>query len=1024
MLSGSRAVLWAASLLTIASMTVTAANAQNLPATAPSSDSAAAAAQSNTGDTAPPPSSSDIIVTGTRTSSKVTDQPVVVISGDSITNQGYTQIGQALTNQPQFGVPANSPVGNQGSFGAGQSFVNLYNLGSQRTLTLVNGTRFVSAATSSVFGASVGTPVDLGQIAPALLDRIDVVSVGGAPIYGADAIAGTVNIILKKNFSGIDLTGSNGISEKGDGHDFNTSLLLGKNFSDDRGNITLNVYYDHQDGLPTSDRFVTSADAPFLGKSTSATGPQNIAYFGGDRFSVVTNTGIPTAIDNIPFNGLAAGGAADPIFGAPFQTITNAAGQALVFNSAGQLVPFNHGTVVGSYTDEAGGDGFRTADYGNFLSNSNRIQGVLLGHYDFSDHFRFHAEGWASRDTATNISTQTLYNTDLFSGPGGGGISYGNYILSTSNPYLSTADRQTIVNSLAAAGQPTNQFYLARANTDLYAGQFTTRSSLARGVAGVDGDFAIGTHKFTWEGTVTYGQTNTTSSQPGLVFQNILNAINAVPGPNGQIVCAPGYTNAPIATVSSTCAPLNLFGNGNVSQAALNYINAPAITRQVDKEFDAIVDVKGSLVHLPAGDLNAVIGGEIRRESQSFDPGTFFSGTYSQYAQIAPVAGSFHTHEAFTELTVPILGPDMKIPLIRELTLNGAARYTDNSLNGSFWSYSYGGNLSPVEGLTFRGNFTRSFREPSVTEAFAPVATTFEAGNDPCDSQFINGGSSPATRAKNCAAAGVPTGFSSAIVNATAQGLGGGNQHLGNEIANSWTVGADFAPRFPLLRGLVINVDYIHIDINNEIVQPGVGNILQACYDSSSYPSSPFCSDFTRDPTTHQITSFTDTFLNIASQSYRAGQIAGRYSFGLNRLGLPEGAGAINLTVNYLHEFRNSSVIGTGSVQSAHDKIGEPTDSVTTIVDWQTKSVDWSWTIIYDGPTKVDVNNPASNYQYYNVGTYVMANTAIGFAVNDHFKLRAIINNPFGLGVSYAGPVPEFSQNKEFDAVFGRNYPD
>ena len=212
------------------------------------------------------------------------------------------------------------------------------------------------------------------------------------------------------------------------------------------------------------------------------------------------------------------------------------------------------------------------------------------------------------RHSDQHIDADAVQHRPVFGAGGGGGISYGNYILSPANPYLSTADRQTIINSLAASGQPTNQFYLARANTDLYAGQFTTRSSLARGVAGVDGDFAIGTHKFTWEGTITYGQTNTTSSQPGLVFQNILNAINAVPGPNGQIVCAPGYTNAPIATVSSTCAPLNLFGNGNVSQAALDYINAPAITRQVDKEFDAIVDVKGSLVHLPAGDLNAVIG--------------------------------------------------------------------------------------------------------------------------------------------------------------------------------------------------------------------------------------------------------------------------------------------------------------------------------------------------------------------------------------------------------------------------------
>ncbi|WP_230481643.1 TonB-dependent receptor domain-containing protein [Sphingomonas sp. Leaf21] len=967
--------------------------------------------------------SGDVVVTGTRTGSKVADQPITAVTGDSIVNQGFTQIGQALTLQPQFGVPANSTVGSQGSYGAGQSFSNLYNLGAQRTLTLVNGSRFVSAATSSVFGASVGTPVDLGQIAPALVDRIDVVSVGGAPIYGSDAIAGTVNIILKKNFEGIDLTGSNGISEKGDGADSNVSLLLGKNFADGRGNITFNAYYDHQDGMTSAARFVTSADAPFLGRTTSSTGPSRIAYFGGDRFSVVSNTGIPLALDNIPFNGTSPGGAADPIFGVPYQAITNGAGAAMVFNRAGQLVPFQHGTVVGSLTDEAGGDGFRVGDYGNLLTNSQRIQGVLLGHYDFSDHIRFHAEAWASRNIATNTASQPLYNTALFSLPGGAGTPSGNYVVSSTNPYLSAADQATIQTSLAAAGQPTNQFYLARANTDLYDGAFTTRSSLARGVAGLDGDFAIGTHNFTWEGTVTYGQVNTTSSQPGLVWQNIQNAVNAVVGANGQITCAPGYTNAPIATLSSSCAPLNIFGTGNVSQAALNYINAPAISRQVNKQFDAIVDIKGTLAHLPAGDLNAVIGGEIRRESQAFDPGAFFAGTYSQYAAVAPVQGSYYTHEAFTEVTVPVLSPDMHIPLLRELTLHGAARYTDNSLNGGFWSYTGGGNWSPFKGLTLRGNYTRSFRAPSITEAFAPIATSFEYGNDPCDPQFVNGGSSPATRAKNCAAAGVPTDpqkFTSLITNATVTGLAGGNPNLANEVANSWTVGGQYEA--PFLPGFVINADYIHIDIKNEIVQPGIQSIMQACYDSPSYPNSPFCSSFTRDPTSHQITAFTDTFLNIASQNYRAAQVSARYTLKLDRLGLPEGAGQLNLSSNYLHEFKNQSVVGTGSTQYALGAIGEPANAVTSMIDWQTPRFDWSWTVVYNGPTKVNPNNPASNYQYYGVSPYWMVNTSMGVIVNDHFRLRAIVNNPFNLGVTYAGPVPEFSTNKAWDAVFGRSY--
>ncbi|WP_420383000.1 TonB-dependent receptor domain-containing protein [Novosphingobium sp.] len=969
-----------------------------------------------------------IIVTGTRLSRKVSDTPVNAITGSQITTQGYTNVGQALTDLPMFGVPANSPAATQGSFGAGQTFLNLYNLGAQHTLTLVNGQRFVNGANSSIFSSvPAGSPVDVSAIAPALIDHIDVVSVGGAPIYGSDAIAGTVNFVLKKNFEGIDLTANQGISQKGDGQDYNFSLLLGKNFAGGRGNITLNVYYDNQAGVTTGARYVTSANAPFLGQTNQVTGPQNIAYFGGSRFAVVSNTGIPSAIDNLPFPGGSPGGAQDPFFGAPYQSIVNAAGQSLFFNQAGKLVPFQHGTIVGDYEDEAGGDGFKTADYGNLISQSHRLQATLLTHFDISDHFRIHGEAWLSRDVSSNTAEQTLYNTALFSGPGGAGISYGNYALSSSNPYLSAADQATIKANLVAAGQDPGTFYLARANTDLYQGQFSTRGDLARFVGGVDGDFKVGTHTFTWEGTINYGQTKTKTSQPGIVFQNELNALDAVQGANG-IQCAAGYANAPIATQSSTCSPLNVFGTGHASAAALAYITANASSNQVNKQLDGVVDIKGDIAHLPGGDLKVVLGAEVRRESQAFDPGYFFESGVSQSAPMSPVSGSYHTHEAFGELSIPLVGESMNVPLISSLNAHGAARYTDNSTNGGFWSYTGGGDYSPIPSLTFRGNYTRSFRQPSVTELFAPSGTTFEAGNDPCDPRFINGGSNPAVRAANCTAAGVGPGamingqpFSSSIVSATAQGLAGGNLHLQNELAKSWTVGGGWKPTF--IRGLSLTADYIHINIQNEILQPGVGPDMQACYDSPSYPNSPFCSTFVRDPNTKQITSFNDNFINIGSQTYRAVQANANYHFPFTPFGIGrDDNGTMNIAVNYLHEIKNQYQVGNGSLQYNHDAIGEPADAVTTQITWLTKKFDWSWTVIYDGPTVVNPNAAAKDYEYYKVSAYWMANTSVGINVTDHFTIRAIVNNILGLGVTHAGPIPEFSTNKEYDAVFGRSF--
>ena len=996
-----RTLCLASTALAITLVTVAPAMAQAAPADATTK--------------AKPDDDATITVTGTRTSSKVSDQPVQTISGETLNDLGYTNIGQALSSLPAFGVPANSPIGGQGSFGAGQTFINLFNLGSQRTLTLVNGNRFVGAANSSLFGASVGTPVDLGSIAPGLVKSIDIVSVGGAPIYGADAIAGTVNITLKRDYQGIELTGSDGISQQGDGHDYNFSMLAGKNFGGGRGNITLNIYYDHQDGLTTGQRYVTGSDAPFfdrpLKKSDSIY--KDIVYTGGLRYNGLVNTGIPMTVDSIPF------------YKGPIGTgITNSAGQTLFFNQQGQLVPFINGKLTGSGITEGGGSGFAIGQFGNLLTNSNRIQGTLLGHFDVTDHIRVHGEVWWGRNTASNLAAQPFYNTNLF---GAAGTNNGNLTLNTANPFLSAADRATIQANLGTPGQD-GTFYMARANTDLATGAFSSVSYLFRTVGGIDGDFMIGSHSLKWDATINYGKSTTTTTQTALVVKNFYNAINAVSGPGGTITCAPGYTNAAIATFSSTCSPLNLFGYNRASKAATDYINALATSHQTDTQFDAVASLHGDLVHLPGGEVVFALGGEIRRESQNFDPGTFFrgqllpDGTYQQYGNsipITPVAGAYHTHEAFGEMTIPIVGNDMHIPLIHELKLNGAGRYTKNSLNGGFWSYTGGGDYSPFVGLTFRGNYTRSFREPAVTEAYAPTGALFESANDPCDSSLVGNGPHPDTRAANCKAAGIDTAsFVSHVVQYNAQGTGGGNSHLQNELAKSWTVGGQFNPTF--IKGLKLTADYVSISISNEISQVGLTTEMEGCYDNTNYPNQ-YCSTFTRN-TAGQITNFTDNYINIGVEAIRLVQAGVDYSLPLTSIGLPSSAGTFNVAVQYLHTYRHYTKVGTQDQQLVRGDVSNPVDAIDANLHWQTKNFDWLLGLIYQGPTTIDPNASATKYEFARINPYFMANTSIGLRINDHFDLRLAVNNVFNFNVTYAGPVPEYSTNKQFDAIMGRYF--
>ena len=166
------------------------------------------------------PAAGSIVVTGSRVPKPNFDtvQPSTVLNSAAIEQRGFVNAADALNELPQFGIPGSSPVGaaQGGAFGSGQSFVNFLGLGSQRTLVLINGRRFISSNTASIFGpTSPGEQVDLGQINSKLIDRIETIAIGGAPIYGSDAIAGTINIILKHDYQGIDLDGQYGWAEKG-----------------------------------------------------------------------------------------------------------------------------------------------------------------------------------------------------------------------------------------------------------------------------------------------------------------------------------------------------------------------------------------------------------------------------------------------------------------------------------------------------------------------------------------------------------------------------------------------------------------------------------------------------------------------------------------------------------------------------------------------------------------------------------------------------------------------------------------
>lgn len=182
-------------------------------------------------------------------------EPATVVGQEYLQERGITNVADALNEIPGFGAGV-TPEGGQSSFGVGVNFVNRFGLGSNRTLTLINGRRFVSSNPPSIFGPGApGIQVDLNVVPTSMVERVENLAVGGAPTYGADAIAGVVNLILKKDYEGTEIGGNFGITGQGDNQRINGYALWGMNFGEnDRGNITVNISYDTVDGVLQVDR--------------------------------------------------------------------------------------------------------------------------------------------------------------------------------------------------------------------------------------------------------------------------------------------------------------------------------------------------------------------------------------------------------------------------------------------------------------------------------------------------------------------------------------------------------------------------------------------------------------------------------------------------------------------------------------------------------------------------------------------------------------------------------------------------
>jgi iron complex outermembrane receptor protein len=839
---------------------------------------------------APAQEDSAIVVTGSRIARPefAAPNPIQAYDAETIERSGETNIVQFLVDSPALlgSVTSSDTAGsNYGSaLTVGGNYLDLRNLGTARTLVLVDGRRHVA-------GRPESAAVDINTIPLDLIERVDVLTGGASAVYGADGVSGVVNFIMKRDFEGLRLRGQAGISGRGDVGSRYIGVTAGKNFGDGRGNLTLAYEYAQDDRFSQLQRL-----------NYGRTGP---------TYRFVANQADPfdddqTSPDYLPLRDLrwadtSPGGA----FDLDYDFVPDFTGEGKVYD---------RGAVLENEPFTIGGDStLQEIYFGDTNPANERHVANLLASFEVSPALRLFANGKYARSKAETFS-QPVY--DLYV------QIYGD------NAYLNQRFGSAVVGDALLLGRDHLDFGIRRASAD--------RETI-RGVVGADGEIA---DNLRYELSYTFGQTRASALSQSRLRDRYFAAIDAVVNPaNGQVTCRinlPGQTvvqnfgyiatqqygtinpatgnyEGPATTFRpGECVPLNIFGNGAPSQAAKDFVYVDDLERLRIRQHVVSGFVRGdtgSFFNLPGGPVGFAVGAEYRKESSRFDPSEWNeAGLLLDASQAFADRGEFDVKEAFGELDLPVL---KDLPFANLLSVGGAVRFSDYSTVGRTTTWSVNGVYSPVQDITFRGTLSQAVRAPNLNELFGAPSGTYEFIPDPCGIDRITDGTS--TRQANCTtilnalgispAAFDPAGDAISPDNTSLLGRSGGNRALQEESARTWTAGVVLRPSF--VPGLQIAADWYDIRIRNAINTPTARELAELCVDQPTIDN-VYCANLSRDPVTGYISDYLTQPANVASFDTEGLDVVVNYRV------RPGSLGTFNfrLAGNYLHKLQFVPTVG------------------------------------------------------------------------------------------------------------------
>ncbi|MEM0911241.1 MAG: TonB-dependent receptor, partial [Pseudomonadota bacterium] len=959
------------------------------------------------------PEVENIVVTGTRIrrSGASAPSPVDIVSSEDIAAFGLVDTTEALRFVPALSQSVSATtqeLGGRTSFAAGRegqaglATLNLRGLGTERTLVLVNGRRHVGGVTGEA-------TVDVNSIPSALIERVEVLTGGGSSIYGADAVSGVVNYIINDSFEGIDLTVNYGVPTEGGGNAIFSSLTMGGNFADDRGNAVISLEYQNQDNLRRDERSFTNSGSGFVPNSPALT-----SAFGFDADAVnvlipnVRSNNIPDAgLGSVTFLGntiLASGTAfagTSAIGGVPVLQVIERAN--------GTVRPYDFGTRAGLALFSNGGDG--TVFLPGFSPNSDTIPEIE----------RYTINGFADYDITSNINafTEVKYTRVESSSRVLFSINPFNLVISPDNPFTP----QTLVdqrNSLEALGEQTDLVVSLNLSEDIIQQPREAVRETFRVVGGIRGEIS---RAFNYELSVNYGRTDTLlANNAELIPDRFFAAVDAVADPvTGDPICRseidavtpfptsffptpamPGFNT--FAPGNGTCVPFNVF-----SLATPEFANFAFLRTEQTFKLDQFV-VNGTVTgnseeffELPAGGIGYAAGIEYREEESSYQPDPLQIanlGFLSAFSDDVPNFGTFDVTEFFAEFNIPVL---IDKPFANSLNLDASVRVADYSTVGTTTSYALGTVWEPVETLRLRASFNRSVRAPNIGELFTPQVTNpGQVNPDPCSETEISNGSS--TRAANCAQF-VPDGFNPPVTSLDVSILSGGNPDLAEETADTFTIGFVYQPA--AIPGLTILADYYDIEIEDGILSGVTDEIIVTnCVDASTIIN-PFCDAVTRDPATGLVTDVQATNLNLSAIKAEGVDYQIEYTFNLDSV-LDKWVGDFTASVNGTWLLQREDVPFADFPEATEvfdEEIRFPEHFVNVALRWNYKdwSADYGFNyqssqfrtfgfpaidreVIESNPNIVNESKTGSAFVHYLGGTYTFS---------DQYQVSLRINNLF-----------------------------